>query len=755
MINRGAQHLNDMIVSFWMDPDIGGASDDLVGTDPALELAYAYNANNSDPIYGSMPPAVGVVLLKGPVTALGDSIPAAAAVKFINGTDPASSAETYNYMRGLNANGTPFIDPTTSTAKTFVLDGDPVQGTGWLDSNPADVRMMLSTGTFSLGPGETQEVVFAIVLGQGANRLASISALKANVNQLKNGIAPPPPPPPTTNCPRPVAYWATQCPPSSGELTPAQLQSVAALTGAQSLFFDWPSGSESTAFCSATNPPGPVDPRSLAKTEYAALMANWAAGQLGIVSPGGQPIRLLNTMGVSCPGIAATTLAQLVQTATQQAWIDADYLDDNPAHRRALTGVNWGGAAFFGGADFGWNFWGGSLDPAAFPDSFPTVEIRFSQAATQKAYRFLRLEDATGAAPNGGREYRYGGFHEVPFQVWDTEHGVQLDVAFVERTVTDFGGTIQPPGAQVATFDSTWAPDASSTGGREFLFLLNTPYSGTPKAPFTVDDAMDVVPMPILYAMWVAKRSASDVIDDGDRMQFLSEPYSGPGVDAQFLNLEAKPLSDPAVQLAYNQIIQCLRDINTGVTIENPCDQPTAVLLSLLSAEANGDRVSITWYTPANALGVTIERREASGGWAAVAEMYADAAGMIRFDDTDIVPGGRYAYRLAFLDGGVLTNSAETSVVVPARLLLALSGFVPNPARGHAIVEFVLPAKARATLEVLDLQGRRVAVREVAHLGPGRATVSLEASETPGPGVYVIRLQQGGVTASRKAVVVR
>jgi hypothetical protein len=752
IINKGTQQLDDVIVTLWTDPDLGGASDDLVGYDPGLEMVYAYNATNNDPIYGATPPAVGVMLLQGPTNAFGDSIPVSAATMFINGTDPSSADESYNYMRGLLSNGSPVIHPSTGLPTTFWFDGDPVQGTGWLDTNPADRRMMLSAGMFSMAAGDTQEVVFAIVLGQGANRLASITALRMNAVQLKGGSVPPPPPP-LTNCPRPAAYWATQCPPSSGDLTPAQLDSITRFAGGLSLYFDWPAGTETASFCSAINPPGPLDARSMARTEFAALLANFSAGVLGVVPAGGQPIRLLTGMPVNCPGIEAVDIVGLVSTATSDPTLGADYVNDNPANPTALAPVNYGGAAFGGGADFGFDFWGGTLEPFSSPDSFPDVELRFSNAAPQQAYRYLRLEQSDGSAPAGGREYRYGGHHTVPFQVWDTENNVQLDVAFFERTVTDAAGTILAPAMQVASFDSTWGPTAESLGGREYLFVLSRPYSPVPKAEFMVDAAMDN--SPILYAVWSRRTEPGAVIDDGDRFTFLMPPYSGPGIDTQLLLLEEQPLSDPAVLQAYNQIIGCLRDINTGVTIQDPCDEATAIQLSLLAAEAELDRVSLTWYTAALALAVTVERREEAGQWAAVAQAFPDGSGMIRYVDTGIVPGGRYDYRLAFMDDGVLTRAGEASVVVPLRLALALSGFVPNPARGLATVEFVLPARAPATLEVLDLQGRRLVVREVGQLGPGRARVTLEGGVKLNPGIYVVRLKQGGVSASRKAVVVR
>jgi hypothetical protein len=755
LINKGSNQLDDMFVSLWADPDVGDPNDDLVGSDPALGLGYAYNATNTDLIYGLAPPAVGIMLLEGPKDAFDDTIPATSVVKYINGTDPQSVQWTYNYMQGLNADGSPQIDPNTNAVKTFVCDGDPVQGTGWLDSNPSDCRMMLSAGTFSMAPGDTQEVVFAILAGQSLDRLSSIVALETAANYLKYGVVPPPPPS-AVNCPRPAAYWANECPPGSSELTPAQLASIAARVNTQSLFFDWTPGSETGAFCSTITPLGPLDARSIAKTEFATVLANWAAGDLGIVPSSGQPIRLLGSMPVGCPGVSASQLFQLVATAGPDPSLEVNYLNDNPAHRRALTGVNWGGASFFGGADFGWNFWGGSLDPAAHPDSFATVEVRFSHTATQKAYRYLRLQDnVDGSAPNGNREYRYGGFHEVPFQVWDTEHNVQLDVAWVERTVTDLNGTILPSAFQLATFDSTWAPDASIEGGREYLYILKTPYSSTPKAPFQVDEAMDVVPMPILYGLWSMLRAPSDIIDDGDRMEFKFAPFSGPGIDTRLLVLEGTPLSDPAVTMEYNQIIDCLRGINLGLTIENPCDQPTAVQLSLLSSDVNSDRVELAWYTPQASLPVTIERRHGDGDWTAVSQTFADAGGMIRYTDTDIVAGGRYGYRVAVMDGGVLVYAGETNVLVPARFQLSLAGFVPNPVRGEASIEFVLASREPATLEVFDLQGRRLVSREVGSLGPGRAVVSLGDAGALRSGVYMVMLRQGRASVSRKAVIVR
>lgn len=178
IINKGTNTLQNMYVSQWSDPDLGGASDDLVGSDVPLSLGYVYNANNNDQLYGSAPPVVGFDFFLGPTDALGDTLPLTSFNKYINGTDPASTDETYNYMQGLLPDGSDVIDPTTGLVTTFFHPGDPVVGTGWLDTNPSDRRLMLSSGPFTMAPGDTQTVVVGVIVGQGNDRLSSISALR-------------------------------------------------------------------------------------------------------------------------------------------------------------------------------------------------------------------------------------------------------------------------------------------------------------------------------------------------------------------------------------------------------------------------------------------------------------------------------------------------------------------------------------------------------------------------------------------------
>ncbi len=231
VINKGINYLEDTYVALWSDPDLGGAGDDLVGCDTLLSVGYCFNATNNDAVYGSTPPCVGYDFFQGPIVpSPGDTayvsaepylefknLPMTAFNKYINGTDPSSGEEVYNYMLGLDAveplnAPQPYIHPITGDTTTYYGSGDPVTGSGWVDTNESDRRFMLCSGPFDLEPvsesGEViigvnaQEVVAAIVMGQGTDRLNSITVMKQNDDAAQkvfdaNFNIPNPPPAPS------------------------------------------------------------------------------------------------------------------------------------------------------------------------------------------------------------------------------------------------------------------------------------------------------------------------------------------------------------------------------------------------------------------------------------------------------------------------------------------------------------------------------------------------------------------------------
>jgi hypothetical protein len=226
LINKSGVALDSMFIVQWSDPDVGSGGDDLVGCDTLLSLGYAYNGYSTDPNYGQTPPAVGFDLLQGPVVAGAPTdtalfgfarrsgfknLPMSAFVFFTSGyaplSDPVQGSGGYiEWFRLMNGNtsksGAPFIDPSTGEPSRFVFSGDPVAGTGWNDGSPlvpSDRRMCVVTGPFTMAPGDTQEVVVACLAARGADRLSSITALKADArtirqaySSLTSGQIPPP-----------------------------------------------------------------------------------------------------------------------------------------------------------------------------------------------------------------------------------------------------------------------------------------------------------------------------------------------------------------------------------------------------------------------------------------------------------------------------------------------------------------------------------------------------------------------------------
>jgi hypothetical protein len=89
---------------------------------------------------------------------------------------------------------------------------------------------------------------------------------------------------------------------------------------------------------------------------------------------------------------------------------------------------------------------------------------------------------------------------------------------------------------------------------------------------------------------------------------------------------------------------------------------------------------------------------------------------------------------------------------------LALPGLalrVPNPARGASSVDFTLPESEPVTLEIYDLQGRRVtALLDHSMQSAGTHEIELRTSSWAA-GVYLCRLEAGGASLTRKFVVLR
>lgn len=182
-------------------------------------------------------------------------------------------------------------------------------------------------------------------------------------------------------------------------------------------------------------------------------------------------------------------------------------------------------------------------------------------------------------------------------------------------------------------------------------------------------------------------------------------------------------------------------------------DGPVAVELSLAEATARAGGATLRWFATGGLERATVERSEAPGAWAALAEIEPDGTGYLSYEDEGLAPGGRYGYRLTWAEDGATRSGGEVWLDVPAAGALSLDRVQPNPVAGPARIAFTLPRSAAARLDVLDLAGRRVLARELTGLEAGPHTIVLDAAARLAPGVYLVRLTHpDGVRFARMCV---
>ena len=86
---------------------------------------------------------------------------------------------------------------------------------------------------------------------------------------------------------------------------------------------------------------------------------------------------------------------------------------------------------------------------------------------------------------------------------------------------------------------------------------------------------------------------------------------------------------------------------------------------------------------------------------------------------------------------------------------LAITHVGPNPTSSPLHVGFTLPSDAPATLELVDVAGRRWLHNDLGSLSPGGHTATVSLATLPGPGVYWLHLSQAGRGVVSQVVFVR
>jgi hypothetical protein len=218
VINKGTQPWTGTYFSIVSDPDLGWANDDYIGCDTTRNLGYCYNATNYDQQYGTAPPAVGFIFLKGAyskygnpprnfnLTSFGTFYSSASSSPICEAEPNGEPYPAYFMMRGFKKDSSCWLDPTQLVTppnyykKTkFIYPGDPETNTGWteikgsigncnLDSsgnpyipNPqGDRRLAANSGAenITVMPGDTQTIVICQLIAKGSSNLNSVTKLK-------------------------------------------------------------------------------------------------------------------------------------------------------------------------------------------------------------------------------------------------------------------------------------------------------------------------------------------------------------------------------------------------------------------------------------------------------------------------------------------------------------------------------------------------------------------------------------------------
>lgn len=798
IINKSANTLNDAFISFWVDPDLGNPGDDLVGCDTVLDLGYCYN-DGPDDTYGPHPPAVGVKLLQGPIVpSPGDSawvlseggwvhgvrgLPMSAFTKYINGTDPHSSTQSYNYMRGLDASGGTQINPSTGMPTTFMLSGDPVVGTGWIDGNSDDRRMMLSCGPLTMAPGDSQFVAVAVMIG---------AAEAAQVYDLDDIIA------------------SHSSGSSDGEVT-AQIANPAVTTGHDYRVTFQLADTEDHYTWALTD-------RNTALDVLTGQLNQSGDDNYSIVD--GLKVKVIG----KTPGVGGW---EVPNGYRRISWAGADF-----------------GLEGFSGA-IGWAsphhlLWGGA--PGVPMTALKPVLLKFAETDddgvfapddpnASYGYRYGRLFANPPAKPgfapyitNPTSFYSFQDFTiNVPLSAWDTsvDPPRRLAVGFLENNAAngDVNGRYWPP-------DGSVQDNVLADGPREWLFIFDADYGTVPNPAFEADIIEN--PMPIMYWLTVSRRPG-ELFQAGD--EFTIIPSEGYNTDADVFDFSAPPAGpiEPDVVVCAPgigiSVINEVKRVAAHIQEEfyNFAVPPMSVSIDILPGECPNylrpqlteNRRRFTGSLSAGASGPSLVRVAVRGtpmldvttldpmsfsfeGVAPkryafsdvvapfVQETACDCGNTMADGITDLVLSyDREAVLTALGDGSdseqrevmiggqlkngrnvtgsdcvIVEKSLGSTMAAGAQLLpTRLDGNYPNPFNAQTVVSFQIKEAGHVRLEVFDVLGRRVRVLVDGPVASGTHRIEWDGADSDGgtlaSGMYFYRLTAGNYVATKKMVMLK
>ena len=218
-----------------------------------------------------------------------------------------------------------------------------------------------------------------------------------------------------------------------------------------------------------------------------------------------------------------------------------------------------------------------------------------------------------------------------------------------------------------------------------------------------------------------------------------------------------------------NKLVQ-IYDQGVGTQLMNNRETEDSLLLPVeiasISAAAQEEGVLIEWSTSTeiNNFGFDVERSSeppiaGASTWIKLVFVPGSGTSEIAHDysyiDKRVAPG-RYFYRIRQInrDGSSKYSDSVAAVVGNPKLNFSLEQNYPNPFNPTSTIEFVLPKKALARLEIFDLRGHKIATLLDAETEAGEHRVSFDCGHLSS-GVYLYRLSSGSLSETRKFVLLK
>lgn len=182
--NRGDSALDSLRLGLFLDPLGDSGSRSYTASDTTRDLFYAWRQSDDDAVYGAAGPALGVRLLRGPVVGARALRPLAV-VAYPNGSDPADASQFVATLAGRMPWGASMIDSVTGDPTMFWSPGDPVTGLEWVATGPPHTHSIMAIEPFTLAAGDSAELTAAVIVARGADRFASITALRDRADDAR------------------------------------------------------------------------------------------------------------------------------------------------------------------------------------------------------------------------------------------------------------------------------------------------------------------------------------------------------------------------------------------------------------------------------------------------------------------------------------------------------------------------------------------------------------------------------------------